>query len=273
LALSEQRQHGRRSYYFRIEGGQKWFDFVLSDEFLMDLPGTPELRAHLDEYLPPILARFKNYSPREFLSVSGTPFGLNVSWPFKAHPSREVIWCHVEVEDLRFPDLLAMTTPVIWMLLDDTEFRLRPLARIEAVVNAIRTALDKSEIQFYRRDEHPSQTQEVKILEKQRFSRTPEDLVEQFLVGKVFWLGFKRGGQSTPVWVADPWDASYLGVSVKDLIQAAQVLRARGVISLASDSQFASAGDTLLLSLPRATAARDPIDFRVSSQTLPGLRD
>jgi hypothetical protein len=266
LSLEERRLRDLWSYYFEVTGHDERFDFVVSNEFLMDLPSTPGHQLHVNEYLPAILTRFRNHSPSEFFAKSGTAFRVTINWPFKAHPSRDVIWCHVEVEDLRFPGLVAMTTPAIWTGLDGAEFRFRPFARIEAVVNAIRGSLDRSEIQFYKRDDHPSLTQEISIFEELNFARSPDESVEQFLAGKVFWLAFKRGNQSTPVWIADPWDAKYLGVSVKELIQTAQVLQARGLISLAPDNQFASARDALLLSLPVATATRVPIGFQVPSQ-------
>ncbi len=265
LTFFDRRLPDRRGYYFEIENQERSFDFVLSNEFLMDLPGMSSHKAHIHEYLPAILGRFKNHSPREFFARSGTPFNLRIHWPFKAHPNRDVIWCHVEVEDLRFPDLVAMTTPAIWMFLDDTEFQFRPLARIEAVVHAVRNSLDRSEIQFYKRDQHPSETQEIKISDKFKFARASEDSIEQFLAGKVFWLAFKRGDQSTTVWIADPWDASYLGVTDKELVRAAQVLQARGIITLTPDSQFASAGAALLQSVPFAAQSRTPIGFQVPS--------
>jgi hypothetical protein len=265
LSLSDRRLRDGRGYYFEIKDQDRWFDFVLSDEFLMDLPGTPGHKAHIHEYLPAILTRFQNSSPRDFLARSGTPFSLRLHWPFKPHPTRDVIWCHAEVEDLRFPNLIAMTTPAIWLLLDDAEFKFRPLARIEAVVNAIRDMLDRSEIQFYRRNEHPSQTQEIPILDRQEFARVSDDFLEQFIAAKVFWLAFKRGDQSTRVWIADPWDASYLGVTPEELIRAGQTVKARGIIELTSD-QFASPGDALLLSVPAAARTDVRIGFQLPNQ-------
>jgi hypothetical protein len=266
LSLSERRLRDRRSYYFEITGGGKWFDLVLSEEFLMDLPATAGHRVHIEEYLPPVLMRFQNSSPSDFFAKCGTPFTLKIHWPFKEHPARDVIWCHVEVEDLRTPGLIAMTTPVIGMLLDDSEFQFKPLARVEAVVNAIRNALDRSEIQFYGRREHPSETQEIKILDRSRPGRAPQASVEDFTAEKVRWLAFNRGDQFTKVWVADPWDASYLGVSSRDLIRAAQVLRSQGVLALTADSQFASAGDVLLQTSPVAASPRARIGFHAPNQ-------
>jgi hypothetical protein len=141
-----------------------------------------------------------------------------------------------------------------------------PFARIQAVVNAVRDSLDKSEIQFYKRSQHPPETQEIPILDRLEFVRVPEDFVEEFLTNKLFWLGFKRGDQATRVWIADPWDAAYLGVSVRELVRTAQVLKARDMALLTSDGQFASPGDALLRHPPIPAAPRPRIGFQVSNQ-------
>jgi len=267
LSISYRKLFDRRAHYFEIQKGGRAFDFALTDEFLMDIPGTPGHKAHLAEYLPSILTRFQNYSPLDFFAKGGTPFDLRLHWPFREHPSRDVLWCHADVRDLRFPDLVARTAPVISLFLDDDLFQFRPLARIEAVVNAVRNSLDRSEINFYDSDRHPSETQEIRISDKLQSARADEVSIEQFLAGKVFWLAFKRGDRSTKVWIADPWDAKYLGVGTKDLIQTAQVLQARGLIALAPGNQFASPGDALLLSVSTsAAAARSPIGFQIPSQ-------
>jgi hypothetical protein len=255
----------RRSYYLEVTAGSRRVDFELSEEFLMDLPGMVDHQRHVAEYLPTILTRLGNVSPSEFFSLSGTPFNLKIHWPFYPHPSRDVIWCHADVEDLRFPELIAKTAPVIWAGLDNAEYRFRPFARIEAVVNAVRGALDKSQIHFHKLPEHPAETQEIRIYDRLEFLRTSDPDIEQFIAGKVFWLAFKQGDQTTKVWIADPWDAHYLGVSAKDLIQAAQAMQARGVIALAPDNQFASPGEVLLQSIPYPQRPRERVGFRFTS--------
>ena len=233
---------------------------------MMDLPGTPDHKHHVREYLPAILTRLQNASPNAFFGRAGTPVELRLHWPFREHPSRAVVWCHADVEDIRFPGLIARTAPVIDLYLDSHEFAFRPFARVESVVNAIRQALDKSEIQFYARNDHPAETQEVRIFDKLEFSRASEESIEQFIAGKVFWLGFKFGDRSTRVWIADPWDATYLGVAPSDLIRTAQVLKARGVVALTPDGQFAWPGDALLASPPVSVPSRSRIGFQAPGQ-------
>lgn len=253
------------SYRLQVAYGSKQTEFVLSAEFLMDLPGTPDHKRHVQDYLPSILTRLQNAEPDDYLSKTGIPFALRLRWPFHAHPSRDVIWCHADVEDARSPGLVAKTALVIFGGLDEAEFRFRPFARIEAVVNAVRSSLDRGEVRFFGRNEHPPETQEINILEKSGFPRVPVESLEQFIRAKVFWLAFSQGDQSTKVWIADPWDAAYLGVSPKELIRTAQILQARGLLVLAPDGQFASAGDVLLQSPPVSNNRRAGIGLRAPS--------
>ena len=55
---------------------------------------------------------------------------------------------------------------------------------------------------------------------------------QSFLAGKAYFLGFRAEGLPKQVGAADPWDADYLHVATKDLIQAAFVLRARGLVEI-----------------------------------------
>lgn len=84
-------------------------------------------------------------------------------------------------------------------------------------------------------------------LELESAPPSTDSVLEEFLLGKVYWLGFKRVERNTKVWIADPWDARYLGATVGQLIQTAQVLEAEKMIKLDSQQAFASTEDGLLL--------------------------
>ncbi len=71
--------------------------------------------------------------------------------------------------------------------------------------------------------------------------------ISHYLKRKVLSLGFKSGGKETQVWIADPWDAEYLGVSTQLLRQEAEILEAEEFLTLSEDRVFASTGRRLLL--------------------------
>lgn len=242
----------REIYYFELRKGSNVVDFILSEEFLSDLPNTPGHKQHVTEALVGFSNRLRNRFATDFYSMSGTPFNLNILWPLNRHPSRDVVWLHADVEDFRYPDFVAKVAAVIFGGNEAFEFKFKPLDRIAAIVDGIRASLDNSQLQFFKRDAHPENLQEVEIPVLARHPRISDEGIEQFVAAKVYWLGFKRSDKTAPVWIADPWDASYLGVGMRELIQAAQVVQARGLIKLSADNQFANAEDALILSQRQA---------------------
>ena len=216
--------------YFVVASGQKKVDFVLSYEFLSDLPNTKEYLAFLEEYARTLENRFKQPNPMDFYCRDGTPINIEVLWPMPEY-------VRVSVEDIHQPTLVAKCVVYV----DGTAFECQ-----QAIVNRIRQAIDRQEITFYARAEHPDKLQvlEARSLKQPADTVTQDDL-GQFLSGKVYWLGFKREGKDGKVWIADPWDADYLGVSTKELRQAAQIQEARGMLKL-DPQDFATPGEGLL---------------------------
>jgi hypothetical protein len=262
-ALSYQRLNDRMVYYFELSRAQKMINFTISEEFLADLPNSPAHRRHTEEGLSIFANRIQNSDPNDFYTASGTPFNAAIKWPIQFHPSRDVTWLKVNVTDMRFAGLVAKISVVIDLWLDEHEFKYAPFTHIAAVVNAIRAAFDRSKIEFYDSTRHPSLLQEIIISELQHSPRFSDDAIQQFLAAKIYWLGFKRGDKSTPVWIKDAWDASYLGVSTDDLRRAAQILEARGLIRLLPEGEFAVAGNPLIANLPspQVLSTRNPIGF------------
>jgi hypothetical protein len=121
-----------------------------------------------------------------------------------------------------------------------------PFNEFGGIVNSVRDAVDAGTIIFYDDSNHPSTLQQVDLRLGQR-SREDPGALERFLESKVFWLGFKAGNASISVWVADPWDADYLGVAASELVRESEILEAHGILQLDSSRQFGSSGRELLL--------------------------
>jgi hypothetical protein len=262
-ALITRRFDNRMMYYCKFSRGNQFIDFTLSEEFLADLPGTPSYQKETKEAFWAFGRRLGNVSPNDFYSRSGTPFTVEMYWPFNQHPSRDVIWLKVNLKDIRYPDLIAKTAVVLGLPLNEFDLRHAPFKRLAVIVNGVRTALDNSKLEFYSSDGHPNLLQEIPIWDLPSAARFSDQAIQQFLVGKVYWLGFIRGRKDTQVWIADPWDAAYLGVSVNDLIRAAETQQARRLIRLSSDGEFASAEDPLIASVAstESNRRRNPIGF------------
>jgi len=249
--------------YFKLSRAEHFIDFTLSEEFLADLPGTQAHQQETKEGIRVFAKRLSNPFPNDFYSRLGTPFSLDIHWPFNHHPSRDVIWLKANVTDIRFPDLIAKTAPVLGAPLNEFDLKHLPFKRLALIVNSIRSALDNSKLEFYSTGGHPNLLQEVPIWDLPSVTRFSDQAIQQFVAGKVYWLGFTRGRKATQVWIADPWDAAYLGVSVNDLIRAAETQQARRLIRLSADGEFASAEDALIASATSAQSVlrQNPIGF------------
>jgi hypothetical protein len=99
---------------------------------------------------------------------------------------------------------------------------------------------------FYPEADHPDTLQRVDLLLREHQRQEPK-ILETFLERKIFWLGFKSGNAASLVWIADPWDSEYLGISPPELVREAEVLEARGIVRLEESREFGSAGQQLLL--------------------------
>jgi len=190
--------------------------------------------------------RMLNVSVSEFYCIAGSSLHLQIEWPTNAIPGLAAFYVRVRVQDLRIEDKEAICP--VRMSHQQLIFDLRgdPFLKEKAVVNTVRRAADKDQLGYFRTTERPIEFPYVD-LEVAGSRVKNEEEIEEFLLGKTYWLAFKRGERRTTVWIADPWDAEYLGTTVATLIQAAQVLEAEKMISLDSSQRFASASDGLLI--------------------------
>lgn len=234
----------RYSQYFVISSDNKEVDFVLSYEFLSDLPNTRDYQHFLEEYVLILEKRFEQPSPVDFYSRSGTAFHIEVRWPISEIANRIASFVHVTVHDLRLPTLIARVA----IIFPDSPGRSNnPFDRQREIVNRVRQALDQQEVAFYATAAHPHEVRQLEVWsERETVSSVTESDVEQFLAGKVYWLAFKRKDRNAKVWIADPWDAQYLGVEPVALRQAAQIQDARGVLQV-DPQDFGAPGKALLL--------------------------
>jgi hypothetical protein len=234
----------RFAAYIEISNGVNKTDLMLSYEFLSDLRGTKELQQAVQQYARTTASRMQNSSPHDFFTKIGIPINVEITWPSKPYPNRAASYVLVTVRDLRGNRRWTRCAVLTSWQQQEFEFKMNPFSREERIVHAVRRAVDMVMLQFVDEQESLSEYQTIEAWRED--STTTADL-ENFTCGKVYWLGFKRTPDNHKVWVADPWDAGYLGVTAESLLQNAQILRARGLLLLDTGSEFASAADGLLL--------------------------
>jgi hypothetical protein len=102
----------RMAHRFVVASGKKQVDFVLSDEFLEDLPATIEYQTFLKDYVSLLEKRFEQPNPLDFYCKSGNAINIEVHWPITPIADRDDSFVHVDVTDIRVPTLIAKCSVV-----------------------------------------------------------------------------------------------------------------------------------------------------------------
>jgi diguanylate cyclase (GGDEF)-like protein len=259
-----------RSTYFEIGKDGRNTDFVLSDDFLSDLPKTNDYDAAVESYALSVGGRLQVGSPNLFYCTSNRAVSMKIKWPIQG--------------------AVFQGTPHAWLLFTVTDAENGSIARccvdihrgfigsektvfddIRNSVNRLRNGIDCGALQFYPSESaHPESYQRAEEEPaKKRSSTTLPDIVN-FLAGKAYKLGFQVPEVPGAVFATDPWDAEYLGASNKELSQCAFVLRARGLLELDQTLNFARPSDHLVAAgFPAALGpdqtAKSPQTFNVAS--------
>jgi diguanylate cyclase (GGDEF)-like protein len=235
----------RRATYFVIGQAESNSDIVLTDEFVRDLPGTTDYQKALDEYLGLMVKRVSCGSPRTFYCKSEVPILISVHWPLDSGvgPDHEFrAWIRIEATDLRNE---STVTCVVYLDAMRMQSNKNPFDQLRDVINRVRRAIDQKNVVFHAAHMHPEFMESIPVEIQRGVPQTSPD-IERFVLGKVYWLGFRAasvpGGR---VWILDPWDAHYLGTSVRELGQAVQISRARGLVEL-DHGEFARPSDKLI---------------------------
>jgi hypothetical protein len=238
---------GRSAFHFVARGYGKEWDFTLSGRVLGDLPETERYQQSAARFARSLEKRFRTESPALFFCISDVPILLRVQWPLEPLLPRAASCVRFEATHAR-DGRVACGIVVITHQQSTFDLKPDPFLVQESVVNSIRTAVDSALLKFYPQQAHPSELQEVKLSIRSSNVETPQ-LVDEFLRKKVIWLAFKRGDSASITWIADPWDADYLGASVSSLRQGAEILDAQSELQLDESREFASIGRRLLARL------------------------
>jgi hypothetical protein len=237
--------HDGYSYYFEVTAYDKVADFCLSAEVIEDMQGTPEYREQANSFARAVEIRLRNPNPQAFMTKTGVPVEVESFWPHEAWPGRLASYVRTNVRDLRDSKLAKCFVVVTHQELI-FELKENPFIEFAGIVNSVRNTIDAGNLMFYPENDHPDTLQQVDLrLEKRQ--HTDLKTLEMFLERKVFWLGFKADNAGSLVWIADPWDADYMGVSSPELAREAEILEAHSVVRLDESRHFASAGRDLLL--------------------------
>lgn len=245
----------------RLKSGHKEWHFALSRNQISDLPGTKAYHAPANALARSLEKRFGNIDPNLFVTHDGRLLQIDIEWPLtpwmtpNGLAAASGVW--VTISD-RINN--SLTRCVVQITHQQTMLgsASNPYACPAHIINTVRSDVDSGTVQFYPTSrDFPNRFPSTKMQVGSYFASPPS--VEDYLVNKVWSLGFMAAGdKGTSAWIADPWDAEYLGCSSADLKRSAAILDAQEKISLREDGEFASVGKVLLASGGPAKAVPEP---------------
>jgi diguanylate cyclase (GGDEF)-like protein len=255
LKLEPREMNDGFSFYFVVRGVGRSWDFSLSREALDDLAAMPQYQKSAAALAQGLQSRFKNLSPTLFLAGTSRVLNVEVGWPPQPYLQRAASYVRASVQDFNSKEL-ALCLVLTSHLQSRVELKADPFRIHPALVNSIRRDVEEGKITFYSSETaHPNTLQEIEL---DFAAHPPTDISpHEYVRAKVFWLGFRAGNKDTPVWIADPWDADYLGTSLPELRQQAEILEAHDYVRLDESREFASVDKRLLREMAPLEPSRE----------------
>jgi hypothetical protein len=249
--------NGRPTTIFRIglskdAAVEQTLRLELSEDFDFH---RPDLLPDMTDHLRNEAKRLRNPRPDAYVTMAGMPITFSdFRWPFHRSISGAdtyIVHGVVHVADgtdsLLHAKVSASMTVTFAEIVPAPE---QPYAET-FIYSAIRKTLDQGQLELLKsgnRQPVPVTTRYYSRWQKKFFfTDTDDQSRQQFLLTKVFWLSGVLGS-SQPVWIADPRDAQYLNTTAEELMRAASVLAAAGLViwSGENDSEFAAATPALM---------------------------
>ena len=249
--------NGRPTTIFRIglskdAAVERTLRLELSDDFDFH---RPDLLPEMTDHLRNEAKRLRNPRPDAYVTMAGMPITFSdFRWPFHRSISGAdtyIVHGVVHVADgtdsLLHAKVSASMTVTFAEIVPAPE---QPYAET-FIYSAIRKTLDQGQLELLKsgnRQPVPVTTRYYSRWQKKFFfTDTDEQSRQQFLLTKVFWLSGVLGS-SQPVWIADPRDAQYLNTTAEELVRAASMLAAAGLViwNGEKDSEFAAATPALM---------------------------
>src|SRR4051812_8303693 len=194
--------------------------------------------------------RSQNPNPDAFLTLAGLPVTIQMQWPF--HGSGSGGDFYLLHGTMTLQDGSGLHADVAVQLSQTFKEQLPSLERADsesAVVNALRKELDRKQLELLKSGKKqpvPISSRHYSMKNhKLVFAKADDAQMREFLQAKVFWLTHRLSGErNAKVWIADVYDADYLGTTASHLLEIAQTLAGEGVLKL--EGEFARSTDALI---------------------------
>jgi hypothetical protein len=215
--------------------------------------GRPDLRAEVATFLAETAKRLRNPRPDSYLTLSGLPLSFGkFAWPF--HPSSSgadtfLVHGEVRLEDGESSPLHSKIAASMTVTFAEIVLAMEQPFAEGFIYNAVRKTMDQGQLELVKsgnRQPVPVTTRYYNMKHKKFvFNDTVEQQRREFLAAKTYWLSGVLG-EGAPVWLLDPRDAQYLNTTLSDLKQSFAALAAAGLLTAASDAEYAVPTEKLM---------------------------
>jgi hypothetical protein len=187
--------------------------------------------------------RSQNPNPDAYLTLAGLPVVIQMQWPF--HGSGSGGDFYLLHGTMTLQDGNGLHADVAVQLSQTFKEQLPSLERQDsetAVVNALRKELDRKQLELLKSGKKqpvPISSRHYSIKNhKLVFAKADDAQIRDFLQAKVYWLAYKLSGEKrdAKVWMADVYDADYMGTTPAHLLEIATALANEGVLKLEGES-------------------------------------
>lgn len=246
------------------QSGTRTLKLELSAQFDFD---KPELLPQMTEHLAAQAKRLLNPRPECYVTLAGLPVAFGkFEWPFHRSTSGAdtyIVHGEMHLADGGEHNLHAKVAAAVTQTFAEIVPAMEQPYAETFVYNAIRKTVDLGQLEFLKsgnRQPVPVTTRFYSRWHKRFvFTDTNEKDRQEYLLSKAYWLSGVLGGNK-PVWITDPRDAQYLNTTEEDLLQAAKINAAAGLIVL--DGEFAAATPALIERAPQYRATLEAaLDF------------
>src|SRR5246500_3478914 len=222
----------------------------LSDHF--DFNNKSDLLSEMVSHLREEARRLKNPRPDVYVTL-GLPVRFSgFRWPFHRSTSGAdtyIVHGTVHLEDGHNSPLHALVSASMTVTFAEIVSAPEQPYAETFIYNAIRKTLDQGQLELLKSGNRQPVNVTTRFYSRWKkafmFTDTDEASRKEFVATKVYWLSHELGADA-PVWIADPRDAQYLNTTPIDLVRAAKLLAAEGLVPVAEGSEFATATPLLV---------------------------
>jgi hypothetical protein len=195
--------------------------------------------------------RSQNPNPDAYLTLAGLPVTIKMQWPF--HGSGSGGDFYLLHGTMKLEDGSDLHADVAVQLSQTFKEQLASLERQDsesAVVNALRKELDRKQLELLKSGKKqpvPISSRHYSIRNRKLvFAKADDAQIKEFLQAKVYWLAYRMSGddRKAKVWIADVYDADYMGTTAEHLLEIAGTLAQEGLLQL--EGEAARATDPLI---------------------------